>query len=150
MHGSLGWYSAIAGNKKMVLGNNKLSDIMEEPLLKWYFEIFKEALLRDNARFFIIGYGFNDKHINQVIAKAVIKHNLKIYIISPENPQYFRERLIHLPFSNKSTLRKFDKQGIEIWKGVSNFYPHRLRDIFPSDQSETDKKHDLFRSIRNN
>ena len=114
LHGSLGWYSAIAGNKKMVLGNNKLSDIMEEPLLKWYFEIFKEALLRDNVRFFIIGYGFNDKHINQVIAEAVIKHNLKIYIISPENPQYFRERLIHLPFSNKSTLRKFDKQGIEI------------------------------------
>lgn len=147
LHGSLGWYSA-SGATKMVLGNNKLADILKEPLLKWYLSIFKEALFRDGVKLFILGYGFNDSHINKSIAKAIKDHGLKVYMISPTDPESFKYKLINQPFSNESTLRKLDKVGQTIWSGISSFFPYSLKEIFPSDQSETDKKKDLFNLIQ--
>jgi len=148
LHGSLGWWSA-TGNKRMVLGNNKLADIMQEPLLKWYFEIFEEALFRDGVKLFILGYSFNDSHINEKIVKAVKNHGLKIYVISPTDPEVFKNRLIGKPTDN-STLWEPNKDGQDIWKAVANFFPYYLKEIFPSDQSETDKKRDLFNAVKNN
>ena len=40
----------------------------------------------------VIGYGFNDQHINEVLMKAADQHGLKLYVISPEGDAIARNR----------------------------------------------------------
>ena len=134
LHGSIGWVSD--GGSQMILGTNKLEDINKEPLLKWYFELFKEAISRPGVRLFIIGYGFRDQHVNDIILKAMNENNLKIYIISPEDPSVLKTRLL------KDPCLVIDSQTIppineKIWDAVNGYFPHTLKDIFPGDQTVT-------------
>ena len=66
----------------MVIGRGKEQLIQKEPLLAWYFKIFKEVLFQTNRHLLLIGYGFGDDHINDIIANAIKQYGLKIYIIS--------------------------------------------------------------------
>jgi len=109
----------------MVIGRGKASQIQKEPLLSWYFEIFKEVLLQPYRHLLVIGYGFGDEHINKVIGKAVKQHGLKIYIISPQPVDGFRATLFEKKF------------GKEIWKGLSGYFNYTLLEMFPADQSVT-------------
>jgi hypothetical protein len=43
LHGSCSWSSAISA-QQMVIGANKIDQIIQEPLLNWYFDLFKDAL----------------------------------------------------------------------------------------------------------
>jgi hypothetical protein len=92
LHGSFNWRSA-DGSDAMVIGHSKEEQINKEALLKWYSEMFKDVLLVPNMKLMVIGYSFGDDHINKVIAEAVEKANLRLYIISPERPQRFIERM---------------------------------------------------------
>lgn len=85
LHGSLGWDT-------MVFGTNKFQLLSEEPLLKWYLELFEQALSRPDARILIIGYGFRDDHINARLLESAKKHRLKLYIVTPSSPADFRQR----------------------------------------------------------
>lgn len=147
LHGSSGWFSS-GGHAKMILGNNKLTDIMREPLLKWYFEIFKEVLSQNDVRLFVLGYSFRDPHINRYIVKAIEDYHLKIFIISPADPEDLKNRLIGKPLYPR-IIRGQDKDGLIIWNAISNYFPYSLKEIFPSDQSDTDKKEDMFKAIKN-
>jgi hypothetical protein len=146
LHGSLGWYST-TGAKKMVLGNNKLASITQEPLLKWYFNIFKETLSRDGVKLFVLGYSFNDSHINKIIVRAIKDHGLKLYIISPTDPEIFKNRLIGKPIPSEE-VREIDKTGLYIWQAVSNYFPYVLKEVFPLNQNTTDKRDDLFAAVK--
>lgn len=131
LHGSYNWKS-FDGTQKMVLGGGKIEQIRKEPLLKYYCEIFKKVLSQDQRRLLIIGYGFGDDHINQIISDSVRDHGLKIYIISPVSPEDFRKK-----FENGLTS--------EIWRGISGYFPYTLEDIFPKNSSEkTHIKKNLF------
>ena len=88
LHGSHNWKS-FDGSQKMVIGRGKTEQIQKEPLLNYYFEIFKEVLFKDSRRLLIIGYGFGDDHINGIIAEAVRVCGLKIFVISPSSPDKF-------------------------------------------------------------
>lgn len=145
LHGSSGWLST-TGSNQMVLGNNKLTDIMREPLLQWYFEIFEEALYRNGIKLFICGYGFRDAHINERIVKAVREYGLKIYIISPTDPEVFKNYLIGKP-SAPGQLWSEDEDGKAMWNAMNGFFPYSMKDIFPVDGSDTDKKKDLFNAV---
>ena len=107
----------------MVIGRGKRDQIMREPLLAWYFDVFKEVLYQPETRLLSIGYGFGDEHINEVIANAVVSHGLRIYIISPSSPGAFRERL---PETHR---------GTDIWNGLGGYFPYAFREMFPADQS---------------
>ena len=85
LHGSYGWTSSHGGNQ-MVIGKNKASDIDQEPLLKWYSELFQNLIYEGGKKLLIIGYGFADDHINDVLLKGVQEHGLSLYVISPTNP----------------------------------------------------------------
>jgi len=84
LHGSYGWRSS-DGSNQMVIGKNKSEIIAREPLLKWYFELFQKVIAEGSKKILIVGYGFGDQHINQVLADGVEKYGLQIYIISTKS-----------------------------------------------------------------
>jgi len=69
-----------------------------------------------SRKLFIIGYGFRDRHINEIIADSVKKYGLKLYVISPTNPKEF--------------LEKVDKScGSSIIDGLSGYLPYTLLQV---------------------
>jgi SIR2-like domain len=82
LHGSFDWLN---GREIMlIIGGNKTANIKKHPLLTWYHENFRADLESEGARLMIIGYSFNDAHINEAITNAISKEkNLSIFIIDP-------------------------------------------------------------------
>src|SRR5439155_13282313 len=100
LHGSMNWQREVGGRKVMIIGGGKLTQIRSEPLLDWYYKIFKQVLSRKNQRLLVIGYGFGDPHINDVILKSVREHGLRLYVVSPHEPEDFGKRGI-IGYCNK-------------------------------------------------
>lgn len=133
LHGSHGWLS-YTGKAQMIIGKNKTEDIEQEPILKWYFELFKEALNRTDVKLFVIGYSFRDQHVNDLIVKAIEEFKLKIYVISPENPETLRDRLEDkIPNGGYEV----NSHNMKIWGAIHGYFPYSLADIFPNDQFQT-------------
>lgn len=133
LHGSCNWIS-YDGSEIMVIGRGKKGKIQKEPLLKLYFEIFENVLSQGRRRLFIIGYGFGDKHVNEIISKAIIKHELKVYIHSPESPKTFKEKLCEGSEKSEDTTN--------IWKGISGYFQCVEEVLINSDfKNQAKKKH---------
>jgi len=120
LHGSFDWRDT-NNQRKLIIGTNKPDSISREPVFAWYFELFKEALSQPNCHLLIIGYGFGDEHINKVIHDSIKANNLKVYVISPEDPKSF----------NENTLPVHDPVKNSIWDALSGYYPYSLEDLFP-------------------
>ncbi len=143
LHGSYGWVSS-HGGKQMVIGKNKESDIDQEPLLKWYFEIFQNLIYEGDKKLLVIGYGFADNHINDILLKGVQEHRLSIYVISPTDPEIFKNKLEGKPAHFGSyEISKY----LKIWDGVKGYFPYTLRQIFPPDQSKTTIFQEIKKSL---
>jgi hypothetical protein len=82
LHGSSEWF-ADDGHRVLIMGGAKLREIGRIPILNWYAQQFEAALLQPNSRLMVIGYGFGDQHINEIIQKAV-NSGLKLFVIDPE------------------------------------------------------------------
>lgn len=129
LHGSFGWKSSEPDRSdKLVIGRNKETQIADEPLLKWYLDLFEQVLSHGGIKLLIIGYGFRDDHINEIIAKAIEQEpSLRLYIISPVKPREF--------------IKELSKEeyfcGKRILKGLSGYYEASFKDIFPPDGSDT-------------
>lgn len=80
LHGSLNWFKDAAGNimqedkpkKPLIIypASEKYESSYEQP----YFEMmsrFQQALRKENTLLIVIGFGFQDKHIQNVIIEAV-------------------------------------------------------------------------------
>lgn len=124
LHGSFGWKSS-EGINRLVIGGGKEKQIGEEPLLSWYFEIFKKALLLDERRLFVIGYGFGDEHINKIIADSAQHYGLKLFVMSPTEQSEFIKHLNAVNYGN------------EILSALTGYFHYKLLDLFPADQSDT-------------
>jgi hypothetical protein len=81
----------------------------------------------------IIGYSFNDQHINELLLEGVQQYGLKIFILTTTSPSDFKSRLEHGHF-----------YALPILKSVAGYFPYTLRDVFPMSQEETTH----FKSIR--
>jgi hypothetical protein len=68
LHGSYNWRSH--DQHVMVIGGAKLIDINRVPLLAWYQEQFRSMITAPDVRLMIIGYSFNDDHINNQLLEA--------------------------------------------------------------------------------
>jgi hypothetical protein len=66
LHGSFLWHPE-DGSPGMVLGGSKLSAIGRSGLLTAYHILFDKVLCAGDVRLFVIGYGFQDDHINRII-----------------------------------------------------------------------------------
>jgi hypothetical protein len=64
------------------MGGNKGQDIEQIPLLKWYRDEFRERASKANARIMVIGYGFADLHINEIIVNAC-QAGVELFLVDP-------------------------------------------------------------------
>ncbi len=92
LHGSLNWYKDDANNiiqqdeptKPLIIypANEKYESSYEQP----YFEMmsrFQQALRKENTLLIVIGFGFQDKHIQNVIIEAVEQNpNFQLLIVN--------------------------------------------------------------------
>jgi len=85
LHGSITFQVDGFRGQLLVLGGHKSAIINQHPLLTWYFRQFVELLARPNTRLVVIGYGFNDLHINGAIADAAAKGNLRVFLVDPRS-----------------------------------------------------------------
>lgn len=129
LHGSFNWKSS-NGSNMMVIGMDKESHISREPLLNCYFDIFKKILSLPKRKLLVIGYSFRDKHVNKIIADSVINHDLQLFVLSPERPQYFVDKF-YLDRSSKESEEY--PHGSSILKGLINYYPYTLQELLVDD-----------------
>lgn len=122
LHGSFNWRTAEDENM-MVVGTEKTAQIAAWPLLTWYSEIFKRVLAAGQVRLMIVGYGFADEHVNAVIADAIERHDLKIFIW--DTGPNLRERVLAAP------------HGESLWKGLLSTATRQMIEVFPSNQAQT-------------
>jgi hypothetical protein len=83
LHGSVNWRTD-DHQALMIVGGDKAQQIQAHPILSTYAQAFEATLKRPGTRLMVIGYGFRDHHINQVIARAVFEHGLTFFVICPE------------------------------------------------------------------
>lgn len=118
LHGSANWRSD-DGRSMLIMGGNKAHEIGLSPVLQWYQEQFREHLSRGDSRLMVIGYGFRDKHINEVIKQAVRNHGLKLFVISPDGA------------SQAEKVREFDNELEDAFRqGLIGASRRPLRDTF--------------------
>ncbi|MDV2504481.1 MAG: SIR2 family protein [bacterium] len=134
LHGSYGWRSH-NGTFQIVIGGGKEQWIAKEPLLKWNFSLFKRVLSQPGRRLVVIGYGFRDPHVNDIITKAIKKNGLRLLILCPTNPAEFRKQLMN------------QKYGNQLWEGLEGYFPYSLLQLYPGDQSKTEEAKMLREAI---
>ena len=113
LHGSYGWMAS-SGSKAMVIGGEKKERIASEPLLRWYLKIFEQLLAGPACNLLVIGYGFKDVHINELICDAIKNHQLRVFVISPVQPERFCHEVLNAAF-HQSPNRV-------IWEGLYGYY----------------------------
>jgi len=82
LHGSYRWEDG-SGNGLMVMGGSKSLTIQSHAVLKWYLSEFQRHLNAGATRLMVIGYGFNDQHINDELIAAAARGGLKMFIVDP-------------------------------------------------------------------
>ena len=81
LHGSSNWVTG-DGDQLMILGTDKFSQIQGQEILKWSVDRFKEYL-SGPVKLMVIGYGYRDDYINQILMDAGSGGQLKLFIIDP-------------------------------------------------------------------
>ena len=111
----------------MVIGDSKSKAISEEPLFRWYEEVFRQTLLETGQKLVVIGYGFQDSHINRSIAEGVRQSALRLHVVNPTDPEKFRSDLLALPpdpeFSDGNV-------GSIIWDGLGGYHQGIVTDFY--------------------
>ena len=142
LHGSFHWKDS-DGKNMMVIGTSKEEDIEKEPILRWYKNIFESVLYRPECRLLIIGYGFRDQHINEVIVNTIKDKGLKLFIICPDDPEIFKNDTLKYTGSDNKKI---------IWEAVSGYYPYTIQTIFPFNKHPTPQyiqlKNDFFNKAK--
>lgn len=91
LHGSLDWHSSL--EPSMVLGGGKLTKIQKLPVLLKYISQLEEVVNAGNVKLMVIGYGFMDCHINNLLERAVEESGLEIFIWNTLKPESCRDRM---------------------------------------------------------
>jgi len=127
LHGSFGW-KFHDGRPGLVIGHAKTETLKKEPLLWWQMKLFREVL-RDEARqLVVIGYGFNDQHINDVIADAIRDKKLKLHMISPKSPDDFEQELFPVHGDQMPKPR-----GQEFWDALAGYHEGEIHEFYESE-----------------
>ncbi len=86
LHGSADWQNQ--NHDLLVIGGEKELFIKQSPLLTAYHEVFKSVLTTQGMRILIIGYGFMDSHINDIL-KEGIDAGLGVWVWGYETRQHW-------------------------------------------------------------
>jgi SIR2-like protein len=90
LHGSSNWETE-AGERVLIMGGSKSGAIQRFPVLKHYHDRFAAYLGQGNARLMVVGYSFQDEHINSVIEAASRERGLGTYLIDPSGRNVLRD-----------------------------------------------------------
>jgi len=82
LHGSSNWQTE-SGEPLLIMGNAKTGAIQRFSVLRHYHEQFAARLNEGNGKLMVIGYSFQDEHINEVIERASREHCLGTYLVDP-------------------------------------------------------------------
>lgn len=133
LHGSYGWLFSSMPQHAMAIGVNKMNIINSEPLLKTYFELFENVLKEGGKKMLIIGYGFNDDHINDILIEAAQEYGLKLYIWTTQSIDSFYKSILDSP-----------KLHNGIWPHIIGFFPYSFQEVWSSERIE----HPIFNEIK--
>lgn len=86
LHGSSNWETE-TGERVLIMGGAKSGAIQRFPLLRHYHDQFAAHLRAGNSRLMVIGYSFQDEHINSIIEGASREHGLATYLVDPNGRQ---------------------------------------------------------------
>ncbi|MDD5110402.1 MAG: SIR2 family protein [Patescibacteria group bacterium] len=142
LHGSWGWNSAVSSNRAMAIGYDKSRQIIEEPLLNFYYEKIFINAITFARKVLIIGYSFRDKDINNVLW-AGIQRNLKLYVIDKLPPKAFRDHLNDGIYYSRTAE---DVDPSNLWDALAGYYPYRISDLVSGNNSNYSNS--LFHRIR--
>lgn len=86
LHGSLDYlYNQMP---LFITGENKVGRINSCPLTQYYSDIFEKLLLEHDCKLIVLGYGFQDEHINKAISKFIkSSNNNEIYLVDKSDMQ---------------------------------------------------------------
>src|SRR5262245_2011487 len=90
LHGSSNWQTD-SGDPLLIMGNGKAGAIQRFPVLSSYHSEFVARLSEDNSRLMVIGYSFQDEHINSVIERAWREHKLGTYLVDHRGGEVLRD-----------------------------------------------------------
>lgn len=82
LHGSSNWETE-TGERVLIIGGAKSGAIQRFPVLRHYHDQFATYLRQGNARLMVIGYSFQDEHINSVLEGASRERGLGTYLVDP-------------------------------------------------------------------
>jgi hypothetical protein len=82
LHGSSNWETEGA-EPLLVIGTHKEAMINRHPVLQWYRDEFRRYLSMPDTRLVVVGYSFNDEHINKMILEAAERGSLKMFVVHP-------------------------------------------------------------------
>jgi hypothetical protein len=101
LHGSSNWHDG--SSTILIMGGNKGPDIEKSPLLSSYKAHFTRMISQPNTRIMVVGYGFRDLHINEILVKGA-DAGAKMFIIDPsgidaikriDQPHYHSPQIIN-------------------------------------------------------
>jgi hypothetical protein len=134
LHGSSNWY-AEDGRRVLIIGGAKQQEIGTFPILREYLSNFESALMRPKSRLMVIGYGFRDNHVNDVLEKAITS-GLRIFVIDPNGAELaFKLNRTR----TSSTIAVNTSLEMMLKKAVIGGSRRRLADIFGVDRMEFNK-----------
>jgi hypothetical protein len=142
LHGSANWRDRSGGGDLLVMGGDKAATIKREPVLAWYTQKFDELLQQGNTQLMIIGYGFLDRHINAAIEKAIERHGLRIFNISPEGGEHARRG--NPTRATPGLVVKSNSLEDAFERGLIGASRRPLTQIFYSDETERKKVYRFF------
>jgi hypothetical protein len=90
LHGSSNWRTE-SGEQLLIMGNAKTGAIDRFPVLRGYHEEFAARLNEGNSKLMVIGYSFQDEHINAVIEHASRERGLGTYLVNPSGRAVLRD-----------------------------------------------------------
>ena len=90
LHGSTNW-SAAPGERILIMGNQKSGPIQSFNVLRRCHEFFSSSLTKPNSKLMVIGYSFQDEHINAEIVSASSRNGLGTYIVDPNGRKVLKD-----------------------------------------------------------
>jgi hypothetical protein len=134
LHGSSNWQET-TGGAMLIMGGNKVREIGLSPVLSWYHQQLEERLSLAETRLMVIGYGFRDPHINEVITRAVTDRGLRMFVIAPEGGDLART----VNPTHAAPLRRGTELEAAFERGLIGASRRSLREIFGNDTIEHNK-----------
>lgn len=103
LHGSAEWQNQ--NGDLLVIGGDKELFIEQSPLLSAYQEAFKSVLTQPGMRLMVIGYGFADAHINDIILDG-INAGMKLWVWGYANRKDWESAMMHPDVKNGEAIRE--------------------------------------------